>query len=79
MNMEPVSPVKHRSSHVVLVLVFAGGFARWAATTAHAQYPARTVRLVAPFTPGGSTDLIGRFLAQKFTQLWGTNHCIGAE
>ena len=32
------------------------------------NYPARTVRIVSPFPPGGSVDLVGRILAEKLTQ-----------
>lgn len=34
------------------------------ATTAHAQYPARSINLVVPFTPGSDADLAARNLAQ---------------
>src|SRR5688572_16005831 len=35
-------------------------------TTATAQtYPTKNVRLIIPFPPGGSNDIVGRFIATK--------------
>lgn len=34
-------------------------------------YPARPVKLLIPFTPGGGTDLLGRILAQKMSENMG--------
>ena len=39
---------------------------------AHAQtYPVKSIRLIAPFSPGASTDVVGRLLAAKLTESWG--------
>ncbi|HXF68021.1 MAG TPA: tripartite tricarboxylate transporter substrate binding protein [Burkholderiales bacterium] len=39
---------------------------------AHSQaYPAKPVRIIVPFSPGGATDIVTRLLAQKYTEMWG--------
>jgi len=35
------------------------------------RYPSRPIRIVVPFTPGGSNDLIGRVIGTKLTESWG--------
>lgn len=49
----------------VIIMLLASGVALPAAAQ---SYPTKTVRLVAPFPPGGSVDVVGRILAEKLTQ-----------
>jgi tripartite-type tricarboxylate transporter receptor subunit TctC len=34
-------------------------------------WPAKRVKIIVPYPPGGGTDVTARFLAQKFTEMWG--------
>lgn len=45
--------------------------AAYAAGAAAQNYPARTVRLIVPFSPGGGTDFFARVVAAKLTQVLG--------
>ena len=57
------------SLHVVAVLAIAG--AVFPAVTDAQNYPAKSIRLIVPFPPGGSTDLMGRVLGAKLGEAFG--------
>jgi len=38
---------------------------------AQPAYPASTVRIIVPFPPGGSTDIVARLIANRVATLWG--------
>jgi len=63
-----------------IVLAFCGTFALAAATTlthgAESGYPARPVRVVVPYSPGGSSDAVARILAQKLGDMLGQQFVI---
>src|SRR5437660_3236595 len=42
-----------------------------AGAAAQGTYPAKPVTIVVPASPGGVTDMLGRTLAQRFTEAWG--------
>jgi tripartite-type tricarboxylate transporter receptor subunit TctC len=55
-----------------LCALYCAGVSAQSPSTGGAQsYPAKPVRIVAPFSPGGGTDLIGRVLAQELSALLG--------
>ena len=59
-----------RSSCCAPIILFALTAAAQHATYAQA-YPSKPVRMIVPFTPGGSTDVIARVIAQKISESMG--------
>ena len=41
------------------------------AATAQATYPNKPIRMVVPFTPGGSTDILARAIGLELSKAWG--------
>ena len=49
-------------------LALGPSLSRWALAEA---WPARPVRVVVPFAPGGSTDTVARITADQLSRIWG--------
>jgi len=56
---------KRLSIAAALVLVALNGGA------GAAEYPARPIRMVVPYAPGGASDFFARIMAERFTAAWG--------
>ncbi|MGZ5094354.1 MAG: tripartite tricarboxylate transporter substrate binding protein [Burkholderiales bacterium] len=54
-----------RARIFIVAMLFACGFA------AAQSYPAKPVRMLVPFPPGGGTDYTARLISQKLTEIWG--------
>ena len=62
--MQPVTTAATACLHATLCLPALPAFAA-------TPYPSKPVRLVIPFPPGGSTDFVGRIMAQKLSESLG--------
>ena len=51
---------------IIVALLAAGALQAFAQ-----EYPGKSVRVVITFTPGSSTDIVGRVVAQKLSDYWG--------
>lgn len=66
-----VHPLKALSRHACLA-IGAVALATWATTPVLAQtFPAKTIHIVVPFPPGGSTDLLARRIGEKLATTLG--------
>jgi tripartite-type tricarboxylate transporter receptor subunit TctC len=55
---------------IALIFLSVAGSAVAPGATVAQTYPAKTVRIVVGFPPGGATDLLGRVLAQNLSDAW---------
>lgn len=55
----------------LLILTFAAMLSSVAVASAQAAYPDHAIRLIVPFSPGGSADIVGRLIADAMRPLLG--------
>jgi tripartite-type tricarboxylate transporter receptor subunit TctC len=54
-----------------LLRAFVAALLAWSACATAETYPAKPIRLVVPFPPGGSLDVVARAIGQKLAEAWG--------
>src|SRR4051812_46604921 len=64
---EPAVPIRLLNP----VLASAGAWCMCASLVMAADFPAKPVRLITPFPPGGSVDLVARLLGADLAKGWG--------
>ena len=47
------------------------GLAATALAQSAANYPSQPIKIIVPFAPGGTTDMLARLVGQRLTQAWG--------
>jgi tripartite-type tricarboxylate transporter receptor subunit TctC len=62
-----MKPTLYRIMCVLSIL----GLGANANTYAQSDYPVKSIRLLVPFPPGGSTDIVGRIMAQRLSERMG--------
>ena len=60
----------HRITHVLLVVLFSFGSLPAAGQSTADSFPTRPIKLVAPFPPGGTVDLLARFISKEMRDSW---------
>ncbi len=66
-----VNPAITVAFALAIVIQFSPGGAQAQGAEAAKAYPVRPVRIIVPFPPGGSNDILGRFIGQKLTERLG--------
>ncbi|APW37998.1 ABC transporter substrate-binding protein [Rhodoferax koreense] len=71
MNTHHASASRRRFNLALLAAATLPALPLAAAAQSANTYPNKAIRMVVPFTPGGSTDIMGRTIGQQLTQAWG--------
>jgi tripartite-type tricarboxylate transporter receptor subunit TctC len=61
----------NRNSLIATIVALASLLAAGAAHPQVTAYPAKPLRMIVPFAPGGPNDILGRMVGQKLNELWG--------
>ena len=62
---------KTRACATAAALLGAAALAAYSGASVAQAYPTKPVRLIVPFPPGGSNDIVGRLIAEELTQRLG--------